>query len=211
MSRSRIDFNALPTRARLLLAEGSSEVGLLEAIVAELRIERTVVFDVKGERQLGTVLKALSLEAESRELLSCLGIVFDANADCGAKLTSIAAILRSNGFDFDEAQVDQYGIYAGPRLPIGIFVSPGQGRSGRIEHMILEEVASSSVGECIDQLAMCVGRSVGRALDEKGRVQAYLASFNAAHGVAVAFEKRILNIRHQAYADAREMVRQLTK
>jgi len=210
MAKRAIDFNSLSPDSRLFLGEGSSEVGLLNAIIAELAVERAQVFEVKGEKHLKTVLEVLSDQATARAALSCLGIVFDANANAKAKLDSIAATLNSCGFDFDQANLSAQGVYSGS-LPIGVFISPGNGKAGRIETLILEEVASSSVQPCVEGFAKCVEHHSKRKVDEKGLVQVYLGSFNAAHGIAVAFERRILDIRHNAYADVREMVRQLAQ
>jgi len=211
MAKRGIDFNSLSPDSRLFLGEGSSEVGLLNAIVAELAVQRAVVFDVKGETHLKTVLNVLSDQVTARGPLSCLGIVFDANADAKAKLDSIAAILKSCGFDFDVANLSAEGVYTHGSLPIGVFISPGHGKAGRIETMILGEVATSPVQPCVQDFAKCIEQRSGRKMDEKGLVQAYLGSFNAAHGIAVAFEKQILNIKHDTYSGVRELVRQLTQ
>jgi hypothetical protein len=170
-----------------------------------------VIYDVKGEGYLKLVLIALSDQFAARAALSCLGMVFDANTNASTKLQSISAALTSCGFEFDLAQLSPQGVYAAGRIPIGIFISPGNGGAGRIETMILGEVADSSVQTCVEAFATCVERSSGRRLDEKGFVQACLGSFNAAHGIAVAFEKQIFNVNHGAYTGVREMVRELTQ
>jgi hypothetical protein len=137
------------------------------------------------------VLSRLADEAEARNVLSCLGIVFDANADHRAKLDSIANALIASGFDIDIKKLDQNGIYTAGNLPMGIFISSGNGHSGRIETMILKEVTDSTVQSCVKSFAQCVKQEGGREIDEKGLVQAYLGTHNALHGIAVAFEKKI--------------------
>jgi hypothetical protein len=165
----------------------------------------------KGERNLKTVLGALAEAVESGISLRCLGIVFDANADAAVKLGSIAAALTNAGFDFNAAALDSHGIYGGGAMPIGVFISPGGGASGRIETMILREISDTPAQPCIETFAKCVDLAEARRLDEKGLVQVYLGSFSAAHGVAVAFEKALFDIRHTTYDAVREMVRQLTQ
>jgi hypothetical protein len=50
MATKPIDFNYLPEDSRVFLAEGSSEAGLLRAIVSTLQVDRAYVHDVKGEK-----------------------------------------------------------------------------------------------------------------------------------------------------------------
>jgi Protein of unknown function (DUF3226) len=211
MARQRIDFNALSRGSRLFLAEGSSELGLLNSAIESLGIDRAAVFDVQGEKNLNTVLKRAADQTGSRGVLACLGIVFDANDSYPTKLQSIAAALTSAGFVFDAAGLNQYGVFRGGNVPIGIYISPTNNAAGRIETMILGEVAASPVDVCVNNFATCVEQRSGRQMDEKGRVQAYLASFNAAHGVAVAFEKGVLDIKHNTYAGVRRMLAELTR
>jgi len=184
---------------------------MLTAAIAELGVERAAVHEVKGEKHLKTVLRVLVDQVTVRAPLSCLGIVFDANADAKAKLDSIAATLKACGFDFEVSHLNATCIYTQGPFPIGVFISPGNGKAGRIENLILGEVASSPVQPCVEDFAKCIEQRSGRKMDEKGLVQAYLGSFNAAHGIAVAFEKQILDIRHATYSGVRELVRQLTQ
>jgi hypothetical protein len=205
-----IDFNFLRPNSALFLAEGASEVGLVRAILESVHGVNADIFDVRGEKNLKTVLLALSDKLGGWDnAIRSIGIVFDANEDQGSKMASITSALTQTGFEFDPGNLDENGICRKGNMPIGVFISPGNGGPGRIETMILTEIRSSSINECLDGFAGCVVARTTVNLSEKGLVQAYLGGRNAAHGIGVAFEKGVLDINHEAYARVRNMVRHL--
>lgn len=211
MAAPRIDFNNLPIGGKVFLGEGASEAGLLGALVRDLGIQNAAIFTVGGEKYLKTVLLRLAAETSGPEAIGSLGIVFDANNNYASKLDSVEAALRAAGFEFEKDKLDAHGIYRDGNLPIGVFLSPGMKRPGRIETMVMYEVEDSTISSCLNYYDKCVFEKAQRRLDEKGRVQTYLASFNAAVGLGIAFEKSLLNVGHTAYAEIRNMVLQLSE
>jgi hypothetical protein len=184
---------------------------MVDAIATKLRLDRVKCFSIGGEKNLFLNLKSLSDKIAEGAVIDCLGLMFDTNASHQDRLTSVTNSLTSTGFEFDSTKLTQSGIYRGSQLPIGLFLSPGNKAPGRIETMIMLGVADSPVKPCLDNFEKCVGEKTERALDDKGRVQIYLGSHNAAHGVAVAFQNGKLDLTHAAYAEVLTMVRELVE
>jgi len=205
----RIDVNSLVDGSRVFIAEGSSERGLIKVLIESLRIEDANIFNVEGERNLKAALLSIGGKAKAGIKLACLGLVFDANNDYAAKLSSISANLKSAGFDFDATALNGRGIYSGGDLPIGVFLSPGGRQPGRIETMILKEIGSLSIVTCINCIVSCVRNHTGILMDEKARTSSYLCTRNSPVGVGTAFEKKLFDIDNAAYSEIKSMMSEL--
>lgn len=208
-----IDANKLDDGDRVFLAEGYSEQGLIKAIFDHLQIRNAKVFNVEGEANLRASLLTLVGKVKAGTTLGCLGLVFDANDDYGARIMGIQTALQNVGLQFDKDRLDANLVFRHGDFPIGVFLSPGRQRPGRIEVMVLEEFGSRPITTCINSLVACVRNRSGGAvtLSEKARTHAYLAALNQAAGLGTAFQKGLMDLNHAAYAEVLAMIGSLAR
>jgi hypothetical protein len=205
-----IDPNQLPKGGFLLFAEGNSEEGLLKAALRQLgRVDATVL-NIRGINRFKTVLQSYFGGTEQPDL-GGIGILFDAEqAGYAARLTSLCDILARFGIDVDRPAIEAGSISTGGTYRVGIFVSPDNRSPGRIEQLVLQEVRSSDVAQCVDQLAECWLGAAGKAIDEKGLAQVYISGRSGdVCGIGTAFDKGTLDIANGAYSGIVRMVSDL--
>lgn len=199
-----LDFSQLKQNSLVLLAEGNSETGFLYKLATHHHLVDAVVGNVQGERRLGTALRSL---APYRSRLRALGLMFDANSDSIARLTSISDVLNNAGFSYNPNQVGLDGIFRG-QLDIGVFLSPGGQRSGRIENLVLDEIRTKSLWHCLEQLTACTQKVPGLVgYDEKSMVQIAISTLEGGVcGVGTAFKRGLLDVSHPAYQVVSAMI-----
>lgn len=199
-----IDFSAIPENHSIFIVEGSSEEGFVESVLKTNGLSNNTILNIEGEKNLALVLKSMGGHSIVQRSLS-IGLVFDANSDCESRKTAIVTKLEAEGFEFNISSVDSRGVYAGSKFQIGIFLSPGRDRAGRIEHMVLGEIRTAKENRCLDSLGDCLFPHIGN-LDEKAIVQIYISARGDPVGLGTAFKRGVFDLNHSTYDSAREMV-----
>jgi hypothetical protein len=195
--------------SKLFLAEGQSEAGFIERILLNTGHDDAIVYCFEGIERVGTVLKSLN-DVPGFSKLRFLGMMLDAEVSFSARVQSIIHHFSNFGVALPIDNVRNARIYADGPCPIGIFISPGAGRDGRIEDIAMDEIRSSPFWACLEAYADCIRAKSSNSLDNKSLVQAYISSIKGSLcGVGRAFQASVLDVNHQAYNQPRELIQAL--
>ena len=197
----------LPPGTKLFLAEGQSEVGLIEAILKGAGAQdECSVFCFGGLGQLGTVLKGIA-GLPGFDQLGCLGLILDAETDFNARVTSVISHFSGHGVTLTPEDILECKTTMVGSCRIGVFISPGDGLHGRIEDNVMQEIETSDLFTCIQSMSECVEAVMFRKLDKKAVVQIYISALKGdLCGIGRAFDAGILKVEHHAYDGPRGMV-----
>jgi hypothetical protein len=189
---------------KIFLAEGTAEALFLNTLftLRQFNENEYCIFCIKGLNNLKTSLKILNSREEFEQVKS-LGIMVDADSNPQGRMASVLQQLC----DFDlsdknfDLKTDTTYQYKGRR--IGVFISPGAGKKGRIENMIAEEIIAKDEYTCISNYMKCLDEKCNRKLDEKALVQIFISSNKSdLCGTGRGFEVGILDVEHKAYESA---------
>lgn len=204
------NLREIPKGARLFLAEGPSEVHFLAQCLRVLGCEQdAVIHCIKGLGRLGTVLKALA-QTPGFDALRCLGVMVDAETDHAARANSLMDHFQKVGLALDRAAIAQSAVCCTHPCPVGVFISPGAGRAGRIETLARAEITGHLAWPCIAPIEDCIEHAVNRRPGDKQVVQMFIAALkDGLSNVGDAFREGVLNAGHPAYEQPRALFAQL--
>jgi len=160
-------------KPRLLIGEGDDEVFFFGALLAYLHLDDIQVEKIGGKDYLPLYLKELP-RRPGVERLVALAVIRDADNDCTDAFAKCCGALNANGFVVPPAPGQ---IHVG--LPqVGVFIMPDNQRSGMLEDLCLDSVATDLALPCVDEFFRCVANAAGRQPGNlaKARVQAWLSS-----------------------------------
>ncbi len=189
---------------KIFLAEGLSEALFLDTIFTRKNFNQNeyCVFCIKGITNLKTSLKYLNSEAEFNQVIS-LGIMIDADDNPEGRMISILRQLCEIDLSDENFDLKKQTNYQYKGRQIGVFISPGAGKKGRIETMIADEIVTRSEYACISDYLECLDERCNINLDEKALVQIFISSKKSdLCGTGRGFEAGILDVDHQAYQTA---------
>ena len=200
---SKITLAGFSTAPKVFLTEGEAEGFFLEALFRDRGYppDQYAVFCYGGNTRLGIALKTLHSELIFPDV-NVLGIMTDADTHPSGVRNSVMGHCRKIGYIGPNTRL-RSGFASFQRRRLGIFVSPGSGRRGRIETLIKTEVAGKPENPCIEAFSDCMSDATGRRLSEKAIAQVFITSkIDSLCGVGRAFDAGVLDINNAAYADA---------
>jgi hypothetical protein len=104
-------------------------------------------------------------------------VIADANGDVSASFDEIVGALQRAGFPVPP---DAFSI-SGGKFRIAIYLVPGKGETGTLEHLLLRAVFGKSPGleKCLDDFSTCTGglKSIKPNIQAKMRMSALAATF----------------------------------
>ena len=209
-ARKDISLSGKFSPSTVFLAEGKPEWLFVDKVLEKFDepIQDCVVLLLRGYTDLEKKI-GLILEEDNSDNISSLGIMLDANNVPDRRLKKAANALKRAGFPSDENDLRDGGICAEGARKTAVFLSPGDGRTGRIEDLVLEEIRTTNLFECVSGFKNCV-EDVPCEINDKGVVQTYIsARAGGLCGVGSAFQKGVLDINHDAYRHARIFVQNL--
>ncbi len=209
-ARDKISLSGQDSPSVVFLAEGKPEWLFVDKVLEKFDapIQDCVVLLLRGYTDLEKKI-GLILEEDNSDNISSLGIMLDANNVPDRRLRKAANALRRAGFPSDENELRDGGICADGARRTSVFLSPGQGRKGRIEDLVIEEIRTTDLFDCVSGFKVCV-EGVPCQIDDKGVVQTYISARTGnLCGVGRAFQKGVLDINHDAYRTARIFVQNL--
>ncbi len=209
-AREKISLSGQFSPSTVFLAEGKAEWLFIDKVLkaSDASMRDCVVFLLEGYTGLENKIRLLLWEENSNNI-SSLGIMLDANNVPDQRLRKAANALKRAGFPSNENELRDGGICADGARRTSVFLSPGQGRKGRIEDLIIEEIRTTDLFDCVSGFKACV-EGVRCQIDDKGVVQTYIsARAGDLCGVGRAFQKGVLDINHDAYRTARIFVQNL--
>jgi hypothetical protein len=168
-------------------------------------ITECVVFLLKGYPQLENKVRIITREPNFGKV-STLGIMLDADRYPNSRVRKAANAFKLADFPSEENALKNDNVCSDGGKKAGVFVSPGNGKKGCIENLVIEEIRATEISKCLSDLEGCIKRNSGQ-LDAKGLVQSYISVRNGSLcGLGRAFEAGVLDVSHDAYKDARQFI-----
>ena len=202
--RETISLSGITVPVKIFLAEGLSEALFLERLFQEEMLDpnEVIIFCIKGVNNLGLTLKLLVDEEEFPHVTS-LGIMLDADTRPKTRFNMALRECRKIRFISTATTMTGPGVCSEGRRKLGIFVSPGDGRNGCIETLILDEVREKPEFSCLEDLVDCLIALGASKLSDKALCQMYISlKRDRVCGAGRAFESGIFDISHPAYEQA---------
>lgn len=196
--------------SRLFLAEGETEAYLLDGLLENQNAAPSDchVHCLRGISGLHNKLRVIANQ-DNFDNVRCLCFMVDADDDAVGRTQSVKDGCRR--IDFMNVQaLSPAGTCSQGNKRFGLFVSPGDGNNGRIEDMILQEIAEKPEYACITGYIDCMATDHGNELDSKSVVQTYISAVNGSLcGAGRAFQAGILDPLDTAYESVRLMIENL--
>lgn len=160
-------------KPRLLLVEGEDERRLFEAILRELGRADVQAESCGGKDAMPRVLENVAKRSGFDRVIA-VGVVRDAESDSDAAFRSVRDALERGSLQ-PPARPGSYGL---GRPRVGVLLLPPGKRSGMLEDLCLETIASDSALSCVDGFFRCVEERSGRTPRSlsRSRLHAWLAS-----------------------------------
>lgn len=210
----KFDLTKKPATTHLFLAEGQSEVGFIDEYLKTRNsaLDSTTILCFKGlgnvRDNTETLAKLLEKGPSGLDQLRGIGVMGDAETNPAGQLDVAIQIATSLGFSRPARDIRfaQQCERNGRRFSVAL--SPSHQVHGRIENLILQEIADDPIFQCLEVAFECVEAATDFAVTEKAQVQAFIsakANSNLA-GIRHAFGAGIFNPGAQPYEVARSMI-----
>ena len=208
--RTKIRISGTFAPSIVFLAEGASELLFIDKVLQHLNVSVAdcAVFLLEGYQQLEDKIRNIKKEPNFHAVCS-LGVMLDADRYPDRRLRKTANALGLANFPSDENVLKNNRVCSRGQKKAGVFLSPGNGQRGRIENLVIDEIRTTEIFECLSNFGECTEGTSGQ-LDDKGLVQCYISARAGDRcGLGRAFEAGILDVNHNAYAGARRFVQNL--
>ncbi len=159
---------------KFVFCEGKDDLAVIQGVAVSIGLNDLNIEFFSGKDNLTHFLKAARLRPEfSRNQVSAVGIVRDADEDGQAAFQSVRAAMLANGFNAPEKSG---GVAAGEILTGVMIIGPNDGK-GMIEDLCLKSVSNLPEFPCVEDYFRCVSQKRGRAdFSAKAKVRAWLAT-----------------------------------
>lgn len=160
------------TQPKQLLVERKSDMLFFHRLLAALDIPDIEVKYFGSKNNLRTYLSTFLALSDFQSVVS-LGIVRDADDSAQAAFQSVCSTL--NHFDLPMPQQPELLSVTLPR--VGVYIMPGNRRSGNIERLCVESVTDDAAMPCVDAYLNCLNNANALHTNEwKSRCFAFIAS-----------------------------------
>jgi len=210
----KFDLTKKPATTHLFLAEGEAEVGFIDEYLKTRNpgINETTILCFKGlgnvRDKTDTLAKLIEKGPSGLDQLRGIGVMGDAETNPAGQLDVAIQIATSLGFSRPAKDVrdTQRCERNGRRFCVAL--SPSHQAPGRIEDLILREIASDPFFQCLVPAFTCIEGASKVSVDTKAQVQMFISAKanNSLSGIRHAFRAGIFNPGAQSYATARSMV-----
>jgi len=157
------------TSTKLIIVEGKDDERFIDSLIKYLGINDVQIVFVEGKSRFRTNIQALR-NTPGFDALSIYSFIRDSDSNPPiSAFTSIRNSLIAAGItppEEDQSFSDQT-----PR--VGIFIMPGNGKTGAIEDLCLSSIAEDSDFICVEDFFECIGTVPREA--SKAKIQCYLS------------------------------------
>ena len=208
------DLTSKPATTHLFLAEGEAEVGFIEQYLQALQpsFDTTTILCFKGlgnvRDKTDTLVKLIEKGPSNLDQLRGIGVMGDAESNPAGQLDVAIQIATSLGFSRPAKSIRdaQQCEMNGRRFCVAL--SPSHQQNGRLEDLIMQEVAADPVFQCLEDSFDCIEASNDISVDPKARVQMFISAKanSSLAGIRHAFGAGIFSSSAQPYSTARSMI-----
>lgn len=194
------------TRPRsIFLAEGDAEAFFLDQFLASQAAASAlnIVVCFKGLGNVSGLLHTLVQEPNFNNV-EAIGVFLDAEHSFAARAASVQAHLENVKLlpIAGPSPVGAVVTHAGRR--IAVFISPGNGGQGAIDHLVLNEIQGKPEWGCLNGFIGCLQQNHAWVMDPKAVAQTYVSIKKPGlAGTGNAFDAGVLDCTAPAYAAVR--------
>ena len=139
------------TQPNLILVEGKDEENFFNALLKEMEIEDYQILSLGGKDNFPKNLSVITA-APGFDQVKKLGIIRDADENYDNALKSICGALNFCRLPIPSTTNQ----LEGENPAVGIFIMPGEGKSGALEDLLLESVQNDQATPCVNNYFVCL-------------------------------------------------------
>jgi len=194
---------------RLLLVEGQDEVNFFKALTKHLDITNIQIFDLAGNRRLGTGLRTLTV-LPNFDTVTKIGIVRDADDNPKSTFQSIRDTIANSPLVSPNKPLEPSDGFPS----VSVMIMPDAESSGMLEDLCLQAVAEDEMFDCVAQLFDCIEANQNLSLPRnisKAKMQAFLSTQDRYIGsVGLAAFRHIWSWEHPVFNEVIDFLHNLT-
>lgn len=193
---------------KFVFCEGGDDLAVIGGVATSIGLTDFRVEEFKGKSNLRNFLRDVQTRPEfSRNLVSAIGIIRDADADGSAAFQSVRDALLANGFKAPDGN----GRFAVNGIKTGILIVGPKGGTGMVEDLCLNSVSNRPEFPCVDEYFGCITQKSGRKdFSSKAKIRVWMASqVDYDFRVGMAAEKGYWPWESPAFDVLKDFLRQL--
>lgn len=193
---------------KFVFCEGGDDLAVIKGVAASIGLPDIEVEPFQGKDKLRNFLREVQTRPEfSRNLVTAMGIVRDADADGGAAFQSVRDALLTNGFKAPDGN----GGFAANGIKTGILIVGPRDGKGMVEDLCLNSVSDQPEFPCVDDYFQCITQKSGRKdFSSKAKIRVWMASHvDYDLRVGIAAEKGYWPWDNPVFDPLKEFLRQL--
>lgn len=159
---------------KFVFCEGGDDLAVLTGVAGSIGLADLRIEPFLGKDKLRSFLKDVQTRPEfSRNMVTAVGIVRDADNDGNAAFQSVRDALIANGFK----PPDRSGGFATNGIKTGVLIVGPNGGQGMVEDLCLNSVSNQSEFPCVDDYFRCIAQKCERKdFSSKARIRVWMAS-----------------------------------
>ena len=139
------------TQQNLLLVEGKDEEYFFQAFFRSFEITGIQIFTIEGKDNFSKYLSAISQMPDFAQVKK-LGVIRDADTSYENAFKSVRDAVKKCNL-LIPLKTNQL---EGENPAVGIFIMPGEGKSGALEDLLLESVQNDRATPCVNNYFVCL-------------------------------------------------------
>ncbi len=159
-------------KGKILAVEGKDEINFFKALFKFLNIKDIQLIDFGGKdnfcNRIGQIVKL-----DNFDNVTHFGLVRDADNDFEGAYESIKNSLQKANLPIPNKN-SKFSVKSTPKT--GVFIMPGNNKTGMLESLCIETIENSPEFECINEFINCLTEKPNKI--EKSIIQIYLAIKN---------------------------------
>lgn len=193
---------------KFVFCEGGDDLAVIKGVAHSIGLPDIEVEPFQGKDKLRNFLRDVQTRPEfSRNLVTAVGIVRDADSDGGAAFQSVRDALLTNGFKAPGGN----GGFAVNGIKTGILIVGPKDGKGMVEDLCLNSVSDQPEFPCVDDYFQCITQKSGRKdFSSKAKIRVWMASHvDYDLRVGIAAEKGYWPWESPVFNSLKEFLRQL--
>ena len=208
------ELSALGAPRYLMFAEGPSEVGLINSYLTTIDAKSNVirVLCFRGASKMSsfitTFIKTVIPSQTELAAIEGIGLIADSETDPSARIDSVIQCAKLLGFDGEGKELRNNYRCKKHNRRFAFSFSPGQTVRGRIEDLVVKEISSDGLFDCINDFYSCIEFAINSTFNSKALVQMYISAKtnSSVAGVKFACENGLFDVTNDAYQGHRATI-----
>ncbi len=159
---------------KFVFCEEGDDLAVITGLAGSIGLADVRIEPFLGKDKLRDFLKDVQTRPEfSRNMVSAVGIVRDADNDGNAAFQSVRDALLANGFKAP----NRNGGFTVNGIKVGVLIVGPNGGQGMIEDLCLNSISDQPEFPCVDNYFRCIAQRCARKdFSSKARIRVWMAS-----------------------------------